>query len=177
MSILPTEEDDTRNTVLFHIFVRLRRSLTDMLNVFGDRFDREFIKRVRLFRQGSCFLAGLNSKSVEVKVHRLIRHVPSYGEDAIWLRKDFAGLRGPKPIAIGGQISNEQTVRSYDHLIVFLIDNNESRRSEGGAWMNLNQCYQTPKYLRTNDQSFKAFGPPAVDYIANHDIDVRYDGR
>ena len=43
--------------------------------------------------------------------------------------------------------------------------------------MNLRQCYQTPKYMRRCDQSFIAFGPPDVDYIADPDTDVSYDGK
>lgn len=38
------------------------------------------------------------------------------------------------------------------------------------------QCYQNPKYMRRNDQSWVALGEH-VETISSHDIDVSYDGN
>jgi len=141
MFTLPAKEDGASDAVFFHILVRFRRSLANVLNVVSG-FVREFIKYISFIRDGSSFVTSLVSKFVEIKIRGRIGHISSHRKDAIWSYEDFADLRGYRNNAIG---SKAQTIGSHDHLIVFLIDNSEGRGGASGTWRNLRHCYQTPK--------------------------------
>jgi hypothetical protein len=66
MFILPAKEDGASDAVFFHILVRFRRSLANVLNVVSG-FVREFIKYISFIRDGSSFVTSLVSKFARSK--------------------------------------------------------------------------------------------------------------
>jgi len=119
------------------------------------------------------------------KFFRTVTHIPRHrwsvvkafnarisnnGKNAIRRAADFAGL--------GNDLTDERhnlAIGSNENALLLAIDDNDHNRRVH-RWNSAEQCYETPKYMRRNDESWVGLGPHA-EIISQHDIDVSYDGK